>query len=101
MPTMSQANITASTPMGATLVVGGATFRVWAPAASAVYLKGALAGQTDWSKAASGNLLVRGADGYWTGFLSDVVEGDLYKYWVLGPAGGSAGFKRDPYAREL
>jgi hypothetical protein len=94
MPTMSQANITATTPMGATLVVGGATFRVWAPAASAVFLKGALGGRSDWSQASSGNLLAKGADGTWTGFMPGVAEGDLYKYWVVGPPGGSAGFKR-------
>lgn len=101
MPTLSQSNITSSTAMGANLIAGGATFRVWAPAASAVHLKGALAGTTDWSEAASGNLLVKGADGYWTGFLPGVADGDLYKYWVVGPAGGTSGFKRDPYAREL
>ena len=32
MPT-SQLNITSNTPLGATLVPGGATFRTWAPAA--------------------------------------------------------------------
>jgi 1,4-alpha-glucan branching enzyme len=36
--TAAQTHITPSTPMGATLVDGGATFRVWAPAASAVHV---------------------------------------------------------------
>jgi 1,4-alpha-glucan branching enzyme len=99
MPALSQANITANTPMGATLVAGGATFKVWAPSARAVYLNGVLGGVSDWTRAASPNLLTRDAAGYWTGFLSGVAEGDRYKYYVVGP--GGVGFKRDPYAREL
>jgi 1,4-alpha-glucan branching enzyme len=101
MPTMSQANIAANTPMGATLVAGGATFRVWAPSAAAVYLNGDFGGASDWSRDASPNLLVRDGAGYWSGFLPGVAEGDEYKYYVVGPPGGGAGFKRDPYAREL
>jgi hypothetical protein len=41
---LSQTNIDSSTPMGATLVSGGATFRVWGPLAQAVYLNGQFAG---------------------------------------------------------
>jgi 1,4-alpha-glucan branching enzyme len=82
---LSQANITASTPMGATLVAGGATFKVWAPSAAA----------------AGANVLTRDASGYWSGFLPGVADGDEYMYYVVGPAGGGSGFKRDPYAREL
>jgi 1,4-alpha-glucan branching enzyme len=44
-------------------------------------------------------LLSKDADGYWAGFLAGANEGDLYHYWVVGP--GSAGYKRDPYARGL
>jgi 1,4-alpha-glucan branching enzyme len=99
---MSQANITAGTSMGANLVAGGATFKVWAPAATAVYLNGIFGGVADWSKdALNGNLLSKGANGYWTGFRPGVADGDQYKYWVVGPAGGTVGYKRDPYAREL
>ncbi len=96
---MLQTSISAATPMGATLVAGGATFKVWRTAAQAVYLNGALAGAVDWSQAASPHLLVKDSAGYWTGFLPGVADGDLYKYYVVGP--GGAGFKRDPYAREL
>ena len=84
--------------MGATLVdSGGATFRVWAPRAQAVYLNGvfggtSLDGQVD-------DLLLANNNGYWTGFLAGAGEGDLYRFWVNGP--GSQGYKRDPYAREL
>ena len=44
---ISQANISPNTPMGANLVSGGgATFRVWAPLASSVYINGAFNGTT-------------------------------------------------------
>lgn len=85
--------------MGATLVAGGgATFRVWAPRATAVYVNGVfggvvLTGQTGES------LLAKDDNGYWTGFVAAAHEGDLYHFWVDGP--GSHGYKRDPYAREL
>ncbi|MGA2437103.1 MAG: alpha amylase C-terminal domain-containing protein [Acidobacteriaceae bacterium] len=101
---ISQANCTATTPMGATLVSdqglpgGGATFRVWAPRARAVYLNGVFGGvgrkgqQPDL-------LLARDANGYWSGFLPEAAEGDTYFFYVAGA--GSQGPKRDPYAREL
>src|ERR1700722_7656271 len=98
---LSQANITADTPMGATLVAGGATFRVWAPSAAAVYLNGTFGGVSDWSKDASPKALTRDSAGRWSGFLAGVADGDEYKYYVVGPPGGSVGYKRDPYAREL
>jgi 1,4-alpha-glucan branching enzyme len=96
---ISQANISPNTPMGANLVAGGgATFRAWAPLATAVYINGtfgasSLTGQTD------NLLLAKDANGYWTGFVSAAQEGDAYTFWVVGPSG--SGPKRDPYAREL
>lgn len=96
---ISQVNVSAATPMGATLVDGGgATFRAWAPRASAVYVNGtfggaARVGQTD------DLLLAKDANGYWSGFVAEAQEGDLYHFWVAGV--GSNGYKRDPYAREL
>jgi 1,4-alpha-glucan branching enzyme len=97
---ISQANIGPATPMGATLIAGGATFRVWAPAATAVYLNGTFAGTDVWTKDASaGQLMVRQDDGRWTGFVAGANSGDEYKYYVVGT--GSVGYKRDPYAREL
>jgi len=91
----SQQHITAATPMGATLVPGGATFRVWAPRAAEVYISGDF---NDWTKDPS-SLLVKNADGRWTGFVSGASEGQSYKFYVVGA--GSEGFKRDPYARQL
>lgn len=95
---ISQANITPTTPMGANLVAGGATFRTWAQRATAVYLNGVFSGtarngQTD------DLLMQKDANGYWTGFLPGAADGDLYHFYVVGL--GSAGYKRDPYAREM
>jgi 1,4-alpha-glucan branching enzyme len=96
---ISQLNISANTAMGANLLsAGGATFRAWAPLATAVYINGTfagslLAGQTD------DLLLAKDGNGYWTGFVGPAQEGDPYRFWVVGP--GGSGYKRDPYAREL
>jgi 1,4-alpha-glucan branching enzyme len=96
---ISQLNISAKTPMGANLLsAGGATFRAWAPLATAVYINGTfagslLAGQTD------DLLLAKDENGYWSGFVGPAQEGDPYRFWVVGT--GGSGYKRDPYAREL
>jgi 1,4-alpha-glucan branching enzyme len=81
--------------MGATLVSGGATFRVWAPNATSVHVRGSFNGFAVREDAS----LVKGNAGYWHGFIAGVADRDTYKFWVAGPAG--AGWKRDPYAREL
>src|SRR5215470_4871237 len=96
---ISQVNITPNTPMGANLVSGGgATFRVWAPLATAVYVNGTFGG-TPTSGQTNNLLLAKDAKGYWTGFIATAQEGDPYRFWVDGP--GCSGYKRDPYAREL
>jgi len=96
---ISQSNISATTPMGATLVAGGgATFRAWAPRASAVYINGVFGGVPSVGQTAD-LLLANDGNGYWAGFSAGAQEGDLYRFWVAGA--GSSGYKRDPYAREL
>jgi 1,4-alpha-glucan branching enzyme len=95
---LSQANISAATPSGGALVPGGATFKAWAPRASAVYLLGEVGGVAYDERALNGPL-AKDAAGYWTGFAPGAKDGDRYAFWVVGP--GGAGFKRDPYAREL
>jgi 1,4-alpha-glucan branching enzyme len=95
---MSQANIRTDTPMGANLIGAGATFRVWAPRATAVYVNGTfggvvMSGQTD------DLLMASDGHGYWTGFIDEAGDGDLYHFYVVGA--GSQGYKRDPYAREM
>ena len=92
----SQDNITAATPMGATILPeGGVTFRVWAPAALAVYVSGDFNG---WTQDDSCQLVEDG-QGIWTGFIGSIGDGAAYKFFIQGT--GSTGFKRDPYAREL
>jgi 1,4-alpha-glucan branching enzyme len=81
-----------TTPMGATLTDRGATFRVWAPAANNVTVRGNFDGWSD-------HQLSRGTDGYWFVFVPGVREGHEYKFFVTGE--GSTGYKRDPYARSL
>ncbi len=81
--------------MGATLVDGGATFRVWAPRATAIYICGDF---NEWRRDAA-SLLARHGGGRWTGFVAGALDGHHYKFYVMG-AGGE-GFKRDPYARDL
>ncbi len=95
---LSQQNISAATPNGANLVEGGATFRVFAPRATAVYLNGSFAG-TVYTQQTDDRLLSKDATGYWTGFQAGARDGDQYRFWVAGT--GSNGYKRDPYAREL
>jgi 1,4-alpha-glucan branching enzyme len=82
--------------MGANLIAGGATFRVWAPRAQHVYvaLDGAPAPPN-----ADQELVEDESSGHWTGFFEGVGVGRRYRYYVEGPDG--AGLKRDPRAREL
>ncbi len=96
---LSQANILPNTPMGANLVGGGATFRAWAPRATAVYLNGTFGGAPRMGQTAD-LLMEKDANGYWSGFLPGAADGDLYHFWVVG-ANPKAGYKRDPYAREM
>lgn len=83
------------TPMGANLVADGATFRVWAPNAKSVHVRGTFNNHEVRDTAA----LVKGGNGHWQGFISGVQDRDTYKYFIDGPDG--PGHKRDPYAREL
>jgi 1,4-alpha-glucan branching enzyme len=88
-------HIHAGTPMGANLVGGGATFRVWAPHARSVHV----IGEFNCRKRDEASLLNRGDGGHWLGFIPDVHDRQRYMFYVVGD--GSEGPKRDPYAREL
>ena len=92
----------ADTPMGACLVNGGATFRVWAPRASVVYLftgaETARSRQAGWSPRSEDRMTDR-ADETWASFVAGAGDGTPYSLYVVGEDGG--GFKRDPWAREL
>ncbi|KAF0095242.1 MAG: 1 4-alpha-glucan branching enzyme [Puniceicoccaceae bacterium 5H] len=92
----SQQHITPETKMGAHLVPGGGvTFRVWAPTAKAVYVRGDF---SNW-RGREATRLKRYEGGYWAGYVPEAREGDRYEYAVVGR--GSVGPKRDPYSREL
>ena len=81
------------TPMGANLIGGGATFRVWAPNARAVSLKG------DWNgwDGSRHPLRAHGGSGIYEGFVPGVGKGAHYKYHVVSAASDHAIDKADPY----
>ena len=83
------------TPMGANLIADGATFRVWAPQARAVYVIG------DFNQRVRNHasLLTRDEFGHWRGSIPAVRDRERYMLDVAGE--GSEGLKRDPYTREL
>jgi hypothetical protein len=75
---LSQANISASTPMGATpLPSGGVTFLVWAPRATDIYLNGTFGANT-YAKDAANGRLSKDASGFWSGHESDASTGSEY-----------------------
>ena len=88
-------HIHSGTPMGANLIADGATFRVWAPQAEAVYA----IGDFNHRVRNHASLLTRDEFGHWRGFISGVRDRARYMFYVVGE--GSEGPKRDPYAREL
>jgi 1,4-alpha-glucan branching enzyme len=90
------------TPLGATLVPGGATFRTWAPSARRVFVltgNALAAARAGGFIPSPGNALVAMGDGTWGALFPGVDEGARYMFWVDGV--GNPGLKRDPRAREL
>lgn len=82
--------------MGAVLHAQGTTFRVWAPNAAAVSVKGSFNGES-----ADANPLARDGDGgYWSADVPGVKAGDTYTF-VIRTADGRTLERRDPYARDL
>ena len=101
MPT-ALINVDLKTALGATLIPGGVTFRVFAPAARAMYvLTGAslAAAQTPGFVPSASDQLFRLSDNTWAAFVAGLGEGDAYRFWVTGIA--ASGLKRDPRGREL
>ena len=87
----SQLHITSDTPLGANLAPGGATFRAWAPAALEVYVvRGSPGGLPSSYAKNPGDLLVKDANGYWAGYVPGIVDGDLYRFYIVGALGLSA-----------
>lgn len=62
---------TSRTGMGAIVFPGGTAFRVWAPNAAALWVKGDF---NDWSDTASP--LIAETGGYWSGEVSGAILGD-------------------------
>ncbi|MBC7447333.1 MAG: alpha amylase C-terminal domain-containing protein [Hymenobacteraceae bacterium] len=79
--------------MGALPAPLGATFRVWAPAATAVAVSGSF---SDWQPID----LFHEADGYWAADVPGALVGHEYKYQLL-TASGETLHRNDPYAREV
>jgi 1,4-alpha-glucan branching enzyme len=80
--------------MGAIVTDEGVAFRVWAPHASSVSVKGDF---NDWSEDA--NPLGTEFNGYWYGFVPGATVGQQYKFFLTN---GENRFDRvDPYAREV
>jgi 1,4-alpha-glucan branching enzyme len=94
---VGQTHIGPATPMGASLVADGSTFRFWAPRAIHVYL--VLNPGAGYQPNPGDELARDPATGHWTGFVPGVADGTSYLFFVVGT--GGAGFKRDPWAREL
>jgi 1,4-alpha-glucan branching enzyme len=90
------------TPLGATVMNDGVTFRVWAPAAQQMFILtgGALrlAEQPGFQPQPPQAMMPLG-DGSWGAFIAGLGDAAPYRFWVIGA--GSTGFKRDPRAREL
>ena len=75
-------HITPNTPMGANLIADGATFRVWAPHADAVYILG------DFNDRAQNDasLLTKDENGHWRGFIKGAKDRHRYIFYVEGYA---------------
>ncbi|GAB2793224.1 1,4-alpha-glucan branching enzyme [Hymenobacter luteus] len=80
--------------MGALPHENGTTFRVWAPAATAVALVGPF---NDWDSTT--HPLTLEADGYWAADFPDLGPGTEYKFHLATPTGELQ--RNDPYAREV
>lgn len=89
-------NIGDELAMGANIVDGGVSFRLWAPRATDVRL---IYNNETSDKPESEWAMKRLDNGHWVGFLPNAQDGDKYRFYVEGD--GYAGPKRDPYSREL
>ncbi|UOQ81185.1 MULTISPECIES: alpha-amylase family glycosyl hydrolase [Hymenobacter] len=80
--------------MGAIPHANGTTFRVWAPAATAVSLVGPF---NKWDT--SQHPLQHETDGYWAADFPALLPGTEYKFWLKTPTGELT--RNDPYARQV
>ena len=76
------------------LGVKGTYFSVWAPNATAVFVKGNF---NDWSNEAHPLKVRLESSGIWEGFIPNIGQGEVYKYHIHGYKGVKLD-KGDPYA---
>ena len=81
--------------LGSFLLDDVATFRVWAPNATAVSVVGEF---NDWDT--NRNPMSRIADGVWQTEIDSIKNFDTYKYAITAPD-GKVTLKSDPYARHF
>ncbi|WP_405246687.1 alpha-amylase family glycosyl hydrolase [Cellulophaga sp. Asnod2-G02] len=86
--------INKSQGMGAVLIDGNTTFRVWAPNAEKVFVMGSF---NDWKR--TNMPLALEENGYWAAAFDSVKEGDEYKYIIH--TNGKEYERNDPYAFEV
>ncbi|MBX7245407.1 MAG: alpha amylase C-terminal domain-containing protein [Candidatus Sumerlaeaceae bacterium] len=84
--------------MGAVTTTGGVSFRVWAPHANSVHVRGSFNGY------GLGNPLTsEGASGLWSALVPAAAAGDQYKFYVTNNTptspNGTTAWRRDPYGR--
>lgn len=72
---------------------GGVSFRVWAPHASAITLRGTFNG---WNATSDPLAPDDASSNYWSGFFTAPQQGDEYKFYV-----NNAFYRPDPWARQL
>ncbi len=86
--------------MGSIIVDGGTSFRVWAPNASSVHLRGTFNG---W--ALTHPMSSDGAAGTWSLYVPGIGAGQPYKYFITNNAptapNGTTAWRRDPYSRAV
>jgi len=75
--------------------VAGCYFAVWAPNADSIFVKGDF---NDWNAFSHPLQLKDDGSGIWEGFIPDVVEGVLYKYFIVSKYNSYMADKGDPYA---
>lgn len=80
--------------LGAEILDGGISFRVWAPHAERVYVTGTFNG---WSK--TNHPLESEGNGYWSFVVPGAKTGDQYKYVLVN--GDKELLRIDPYAKEV
>lgn len=87
-----------SYPTGSTITSpygAGAVFKVWAPNATKVSVRGSFNG---WAETTD-SLTKDSSSGIWSGFVSNATDNDQYKFYITSSTGATL-WKIDPYAKD-